>query len=249
VTKVEDYRRMLSKLEDWEAYLGAESRLPGPRGNLELAQAVALEASDERIWALAARVGEQSPENTPQVFVAFCGVLGLGRLAAAGQPAAIGRLETHASDRRWRIREAVAMALQTVGRADPILLRQSIVRLVLGDRYQQRAAVAALCEPDLLSDPHLADDTLDVLDALTAGLGGAADRRSEPFRALRKALGYGWSVAIVARPTPGRQRFAVWLASDDPDIRWLLRENLRKARLERLDADWVEACRRQLAGQ
>jgi hypothetical protein len=37
----EEYRRDLERLEDWEPYLRERSGLPGPRANLELAQAAA----------------------------------------------------------------------------------------------------------------------------------------------------------------------------------------------------------------
>ena len=39
MTKTEDYRRALKILDEWEPFLLDESGLPGPRGNIELAQA------------------------------------------------------------------------------------------------------------------------------------------------------------------------------------------------------------------
>ena len=41
MSKTEDYRKKLRELESWDEYLLQESGLPGPRGNLELAQVVA----------------------------------------------------------------------------------------------------------------------------------------------------------------------------------------------------------------
>ena len=41
MSKRETYRAILRDMPDWDAYLLRESGLPGPRGNLELAQAVA----------------------------------------------------------------------------------------------------------------------------------------------------------------------------------------------------------------
>jgi hypothetical protein len=38
-------------------------------------------------------------------------------------------------------------------------------------------------------------------------------------------------------PGPGFDRLARWAGSDDPDVRGLVRENLRKARLRRADPD------------
>jgi hypothetical protein len=42
---------------------------------------------------------------------------------------------------------------------------------------------------------------------------------------------------------------ARWLANSNPDVRWIMRENLKKKRLERLDAAWAAAMRATLDGQ
>ena len=82
---------------------------------------------------------------------------------------------------------------------------------------------------------------LALLEGVTEELAEVDDRRSDEFRTLRKTLGYGWSVAVVALPEEGKPRFEQLLESDDPDVRWVARENLRKKRLERMDPAWVEA--------
>ena len=53
MSKLETYREKLSCLDSWETYLLRESCLPGPRANLELAFAVALEGSEDQILRLA----------------------------------------------------------------------------------------------------------------------------------------------------------------------------------------------------
>jgi hypothetical protein len=219
VTKVEDYRRTLQQLEDWEPYLIAESRLPGPRANLELAHAAALEGSAERL----ARLRESDHE-----FLVMCGVMGLDDF---------GELKRWANDPRWRVREAVAMAVQRIGGPAAV---EHMREWAGGTRLEQRAAVAALCEPPLLRDEATARAALEVLDEVTASL--AEDRGGD--EALRKALSYGWSVAVAARPDPGRALMERWIADGDAGTRRIMRENLRKARLVRLDGEWVE---RQLA--
>ena len=40
MSRIDDYRKTLTSLDDWEPFLLRESGLPGPRGNLELAAAV-----------------------------------------------------------------------------------------------------------------------------------------------------------------------------------------------------------------
>ena len=231
MTRIEAYRQILRELTDWEPYLLAESRLPGPRGNLELAQAVADVGSPELFWRLVTWDAGRAPTNTPGEFLAFCGVLGMGRLLVQGDPAALATLRSHASDPRWRTREAVAMALQRLGTHDMERLFEVVEAWLDGNWLEQRAVVAALCEPALLTVPQHATRALAVLDRVTANLSRAADRRDPALRTLRQALGYGWSVAIVARPEVGWPLFEKWAASTDPDVQWIVRENRKKRRL------------------
>jgi hypothetical protein len=244
--KVDEHRAKLARLTDWEPYLLAESGLPGPRGNLELAAAFAAEASASQIRRYAALSPEQAPGGTAREFLAVCGVLGLGRFLVAGEEKAARLLRARAADPRWRVREAVAMALQTLGDADIPRLMSMAAEWRSGTFFEQRAVVAGLCEPRLLRATTPARATIKILDQITAGLAKAADRREEGFKVLRQALGYGWSVAVVALPEEGKKKFERWFREDDPDVRWVLGENLKKARLARLDPGWVKACGAQL---
>jgi hypothetical protein len=80
--RIEEYRRHLRTMKDWEPYLLKNSGLPGPRGNLELAQAAADVGSRAQFEAFLAYTAEVAPTNDPHEFLAFCGVVGLGRLVA-----------------------------------------------------------------------------------------------------------------------------------------------------------------------
>jgi hypothetical protein len=231
VGKVLDLRGELSRLppRHWAAYLTAHSGLPGPRGNIELGQAFA-DLADERQIDDAIGSGDE--------YLTFCGVVGLGRLLADSPREDVeARLRHHAADPRWRVREAVAMALQRLGDAD----RERLSRLVLAwahdaDPLVQRAAAAGICEPRLLTDPGTAAVAVDVCRSATEALvARPADSRRDPgVRALRKGLGYCWSVAIAADPAPGLAQFRAWEGSTDPDVAWVVRENHKKSRLARL---------------
>jgi hypothetical protein len=37
-----------------------------------------------------------------------------------------------------------------------------------------------------------------------------------------------------------------WLNSPDSDVRWVMKENLKKNRLIKMDADWVKVCNMKL---
>jgi hypothetical protein len=245
--KIEDYRKQLQELNaaDWDAFLLAESGLPGPRGNIELARAVALEGDAARFDRYLAIDAGQAPANTPGEFLAFCGVLGLGRLVAAGERP-LSALRELANDPRWRTREAVAMALQTVG-GDDINKLEALQTWAEGTYLEQRAAAAGLCEPDLLSSVQACSMALQLLDKVTGNLQGAYDRKVEAFRALRKGMAYCWSVAVASCPEEGKPRFEYWLESSDRDVRWIMGENLKKKRLQRLDGAWVTLCQEKLA--
>ncbi len=80
----ETYHAVLRDLPaaDWEPYLLAHSNLPGPRGNLELAQAVADLGTEAQFRQWASLGPDVAPENTPECFLAFCGVVGLGAIMA-----------------------------------------------------------------------------------------------------------------------------------------------------------------------
>lgn len=246
MTKIDTYRQTLRTLTDWEPYLLAESGLPGPRGNLELAQAVADEGDEPLFWRLLAYDATTAPTNTPQEFLAFCGVVGLGRLLADGRTDLLPTLRTHANDPRWRTREGVAMALQRWGKVHMDALLAEMAAWSQGTPLEQRAAAAALCEPAQLHNPAHAAQTLHLLDAITASLAQSPDRRGEAFLALRKGLAYCWSVAVAAHPAAGKPLFERWLVATDRDVRWVMRQNLEKQRLVRMDPGWVAACQAQL---
>lgn len=238
--KVNSYRETLRELGAWDAFLLQESGLPGPRANLELAHAVADEGDDEMFRRFLAFDAEQAPTNSPHEYLAFCGVLGVGRLVAEGRWEYLQILRHHASDPRWRIREAVAQALQRLGKVAMDALVREMERWSAGDLLEKRAVAAALCEPSLLREKRHIERTLRILGTIMASIQGVEDRRSDEFRALRKGLGYCWSVAVVALPDAGKAAMEHWFSSDDRDVQWIMRENLKKGRLARMDAEWVK---------
>lgn len=230
MTKRSDYRAVLESLPagQWLAYLDAESGLPGPRGNIELAEAFADVADPGLIKGCA---------ESPDEYRAMCGAVGLGRLLVEGDPAAAGTLRALAQDNRWRVREGVAMALQRLGDADMPGLWGLAAGWLDGGPLVQRAVAAGICEPRLLRAAGDAGRAMEVLDRITTGVAGTnpALRRTGEFRVLRQGLGYCWSVAVAAAADTGFRYLEKWAASRDPDVRWILRENLKKARLAKAD--------------
>lgn len=248
MAKKEAYALTLRQIpeSEWVAFLLKESNLPGPRGNLELVQAAADEGSLEQFLAWLAYTPEQTPPDTPLEFLPVCAAVGLGRLLAEGRSRSaelLSRLRELASDPRWRVREGAAMALQRLGEKDMPRLIAVGVDWAEGNPYEMRAAAAGLCEPALLKNPGQAGQVLAVLDRITRRIEGMEERKSEGFKALRKGMAYCWSVAAAAHPQAGKPLMEKWAACPDADVQWIIRENLKKDRLARMDADWVARLR------
>ena len=238
--KIDEYRKALRAIKDWEPYLLKNSGLPGPRGNIELGQAVADEGDKALFSRFISLDANAAPVNTPQEFLVFCGTVGFGKLLAAGDASALAILRRQASDPRWRTREGVAMALQRLGDVDMDALLQAMRVWSKGNPLEQRAAIAALCEPRLLTEKKHAARVLRILDAVTRSLARAQDRKSDEFLALKKGLAYCWSVAVAACPPEGKATIEKWFASNDRDVVWIMKENLKKNRLAQMDAAWVK---------
>jgi len=246
--KADEYRIKLHTLEDWDSYLLKESGLPGPRGNIELAQVVADEGDRQLFQRYIALTVDEAPVNSPYEFLAFCGVVGLGRLLAEGDDSLLEILRGYASDPRWRLREAVAMALQRLGDVDMERLITATQNWAHGTPLEQRATAAALCEPRLLAKSDHARAVLLILDCITTSVEQSHNRQSDDFKTLRKGMGYCWSVAIASLPEEGKPLVEKWIVTTDKDIRWIMKENLKKARLVRMDAAWVSKCLAKLNG-
>jgi hypothetical protein len=243
MNKIDIYRQKLNTLQNWEPYLLQESGLPGPRGNLELAQVVADAGSRELFEHFLTYTAEVAPVNDPHEFLTFCGVVGLGRLLAEGDGKILDQLRPFASDPRWRMREGVAMALQRLGKRDMPALLQAMETWSRGSWLEKRAAAAALAEPILLHRQAEALQALQILDHITSSMENSSEAKNVDFKILQQGLGYCWSVVVAAVPEPGKRLMEKWLACPDPILRRIMQENLKKNRLIRLDPAWVEKWR------
>jgi len=228
-------------------YLTSNSNLPGPRGNLELANAFAnclAEYSiptDDKLWALCLKMisisAEVAPVNTSAEFIPFCGTVGIGSIAAEHShyfEKGLTRLRQLAKDPRWRMREAVAMGLQKLMTSNAVAVLKQLNAWIRDARLLElRAAAAAVAEPALLKDQAVAKAALQLNQEIIQKLMKVEDRKSEDFRVLRKALGYTLSVVIVPLSQKGFEYLKQLIKINDPDINWIIKENLKKNRLNK----------------
>ncbi len=234
------------------SYLTGHSDLPGPRLNLTLVTAFAKEiarrvtAPDppvERIEALldgwAALPLTAAPANDPREILPACAVRSYGQVAVVRPDwwqDEIAKLYRAASDPRWRVREIVATALQAMLAADWARTYAALRTWVAGENpLSVRAAAAAVAEPPLLTSRARGEAALAIQAAAVEWLADCppAARRDEAVRILRQALGYTLSVAVAAVPEAGFPVLARLATSMDPDLQWIVRENLKKTRLHR----------------
>jgi hypothetical protein len=190
-------------------------------------------------WGLCQRLTSISVEEAPvgdrREYLPFCGALGIGEMGATHGPyldESLECLRRLANDGRWRIREAVAMALQRLIKERGEGLLDSLEGWIeSGSWLEMRAVAAGLAEPSLLGDRGVALRSLDFHRRIVSRIKGA--KGSAELRVLRKGLGYSLSVVVREVPEEGFECLRELCTQDDQNIRWIIRQNLRKNRLVR----------------
>lgn len=226
-------------------YIALNSNLPGQRANLELASAFS-EAVEERapreteqLWKLVLDVtgvsAAKAPVNSPEEFIPFCGAVGIGSIGSVAPrflAQALAALRELAKDPRWRMREAVCMGLQRLlaGRRRDTL--EELERWVAGrSLLEMRAAAAAVASPVDLKQETMALSALQLHRTIMDQVLRTKERKSEAFRILRKALGYTLSVVVAAVPEDGFEYLCHLIDTQDPEVLWIVKQNLKKNRL------------------
>src|SRR6266581_4941816 len=180
-----------------EFYLRDQSRLPGPRANLELAHDVShllaafVHRYTDNVHSLLHYFanGQSVTANTPAEFVLFCGIIGFGACAVE-QPGwheeTLQLLDHYANSSHWRIRDAVALAYQRMlnnGAQTSSTLAHLEELAAHGNFLQQRAAIAAVAEPALLNHPDIIATSLQLQRIVLERFHRvpASERRDEHF--------------------------------------------------------------------
>ncbi|QSF46954.1 hypothetical protein [Paenibacillus tianjinensis] len=248
------FQQWIENREHWpllEGHMHNNSGLPGPRANLELAAGFAQYFADADIpdtaWALLC-----SWVDAPGEFLPFCAVQACGaHYANADEERRClveSMLKAAMNDARWRVREAAAIGLQSIGESDFRLLAD----LLDGWRkdaalLEQRAFVAALAHPPLLKNRNHVLYALDLAAEITDGIlhGAVKDCEPEHFRVLSRGLEYSLSLFAAAEPEEGFALLRRLAESGDVRMIRIVKCNLGKTRLSKKHPDRV---RELLAG-
>jgi hypothetical protein len=222
-------------------YLKVNSRLPGPRANLELLYQFIENATDSEIDNCMS-IADSITLNSPSEFVLVCGVATLIKRTAMLHGTVDIDLSIYTNHESWRIRESVCIGFQ---KSKPYLspdeMMKNLSKFKNGSALDKRAYFATLCDPILLNDYIKSSEVLSYLLEVTIDCFNLSDKIDSELTVLRKALGYCWSVAICADEAYGKQTFEKLLDyTESKHILWIVKENLKKNRLIKLDAEWVE---------
>jgi len=221
-------------------YLKENSKLPGPRANLELLYQFIENATDSEIHNCMS-IEDSVTLNSPSEFVLFCGVAALIKRTAMLHGTVNIDLSKYSNHASWRVRESVCIGFQrSKTYLSPEEMMKYLSKLKNGSALDKRAYFATLCDPILINDYVQPSVVLNDLLDVTVDCFNMSDKLDSELTVLRKALGYCFSVAICADEAIGKQTFEKLLDyTQSKHILWIVKENLKKNRLIKLDAEWV----------
>jgi len=227
------------------------SGLPGPRMNTILAAGFALDCArlgakvDRLIWDMASLPANEARGASGKEFLSVCGVLGIGARAASSkdlQVKALSMLEDRADDLRFHVRDAVPLALASMGAKMPDLPGRVMPWM---DRYFHAAAVIlALAEPVWLETFGKND-----YEAPFELLEAAYQLAHNAPRAAQRYPGHKALVDALAKvPTDFAKRFGLpmldkllaWAEKSRPELRDAILANLTDTGLKKPYGDEIE---------
>ncbi len=227
-------------------YLLVNSKLPGRRANLELLYDFRKHASKEIVMKCLS-LKNKDLKNTPEEFAIMCGVVGYCEVYKDKTEQVFEFLDDYAQSESWRVREAVAMGIQhmlILSEEDSLQIIKSWLQKT---NLHKRAIIAGLCTPRLQSIKAVSCETEIALECLMNAVSSWTGKLTEEQSVLRKALGYCWSIAIEANSSNLKPKFERYFDSENKNIRWILKSNLKKKRLIKLDDKWVNDSIRQIS--
>jgi hypothetical protein len=248
-----DLRKYTFVNNEIESYLLEYSNLPGKRGNIELAFSFADYVEEKyskdkgQVFTYCLTLISENPHDTQVIgneeFLPFCAIIALGRIGkidATKEDEVIEFLKVSAKDGRWRIREAVAMAIQELMDVHPKATIEKLHAWVNEDTYLvHRALVAGVAEPRLMNNRDIARVSLEIHKIILGKIAREPAIRDKDYKVLVKGLCYTLSVIITGIEDEGFAYLEALITTEHPIIKKIVRENKKKNRLKRLNEDKV----------
>lgn len=249
------------ELDKLETYLINQSNLPGKRGNLELADAFSdyfkRRKIDEDIWQwlfyLNTYDSEKAPTNDPKEFLPFCAAKALGCLYLSVEEEKktyiLKVIFEAMNDKRWRMREAAAMAFQKIGEEDFDTIKSIFQdRLAYSNFLEKRGIIAALAHPPILKCKENAVFSLECSEYILSNISHLEPEilKTDSFKVLSKGMEYAVSVFVAALPKEGFELLKKYAVVEHKAMKKIIKSNLGKARLKKKYSEQVEAVLRMM---
>jgi hypothetical protein len=211
--------------------LARHSGLPGTRVNMKIVEAfgdacLAMgPAVDAWLVRIATIDADRAPGGSPYEIVPVCGVYAIG-LRARAEPTTIERalatFDAAADDLRFRVRDAVPVALAAIGEKHGDRLARLLVDWAAG-YFQAAAALAALSSKEVLTHLHDAAATAELVTT-SFRLVNEAPRSAERYpgyKALVEGLPRAFGPLVRALGSPVLETVEPWIQKKDPETREL----------------------------
>jgi len=243
--QIELVRRLkliISDRNKLENFVVQQSNLPGPRGNLELAFALAEIYDNVDVLLEWVDISEEQADvNNPRSVLAFCAAVCLGKIyTKTKDPKLIRVLKRLANDGRWRMREAVAFGFQRIGKHDFNELKAIFSEWIQeANNLEKRAILVSLAHP-----PFLTEERTEFCFEITDVILMQTDN-GENFDVLKKGLEFTISVFAAANPTLGFQFIKKWIGRSTL-IDKIMEKNLKKNRLAKQEPKAVKQLLEQI---
>lgn len=223
-------------------HLSINSGLPGTRVNTTLAQAFATECvavgkpADKMILAMCLLDAEAAPGDNSLEFLPVCGAIALGARAAADpslRPKALSFLHELSEDFRFRVREAVPLALAKLGTQMGDALVHELVKWTDGF-FQGAAALDAMADPSFLATIH--DDEAAVArlhEAYMLAKGASRSASRYPgFKALVDTLSRVPATFATRFGMPVFDELVLWTDTQVKELRGAVETFIKSKKLE-----------------
>ncbi|MBK8945768.1 MAG: hypothetical protein IPM32_10945 [Ignavibacteriae bacterium] len=240
MSKIEDLKTrllpLISNHKKLEKFLIENSNLPGPRANLELLFALSEVYEDfDTILEWSKISEEQADTNAPKSFLVVCSLVCMGRIYTKNNDKKIIEiLKEQSNDKRWRIREGVTFGLQIIGESNFNELVEIIDNWIKdSSNLEKRAILVSLAHPKFLNKEN-AIYCFNIADQILSEL-----KNDEDYTVLKKGLEFTISVFVAANDVLGFEFLEKWIGKSDVIDR-IIKENLKKKRVKRIDVKKVE---------
>jgi hypothetical protein len=236
--------------------LALASGLPGPRANTGVATAFATECAaigkpaDPLLFQMVTLDPDVAQGGTEHEFLPLCGVLALGARAALDpkiRTRVIGTLHDAAEDMRFRVRDAVPVALARIGEKMGDALVHELASWTDGF-FQAAAVLLALADPAFLPAITDVDAVLERMEE-TYQLAKNAPRSAARYpgrKALVDALTLAPSSIAARFGVPVFDKLEAWSNTEMPELRAAIEATLKSNKLAGRHAAEIARVRRAL---